>query len=109
MTLSRPINSPTLVSKTIVGQKPEEQKKNAIFQVFFKPRFINKQVKSLTQNAEMTFNIDDVFLRTKYDNKCELRSISVYHTSEELLSGSRSLRSETKRIICRGNMLTRDN
>ena len=69
MTLSRPINSPTLVSKTIVGQKPEEQKKNAIFQVFFKPRFINKQIKSLTQNAEMTFKIDDVFLRTKYDNK----------------------------------------
>ena len=109
MTLSRPINSPTLVSKTIVGQKPEGQKKNAIFQVFFKPRFINKQTKSLTQNAEMTFKIDDVFLPTKYDNKCELRSISVYHTSEELRSGSRSLRSETKRIICRGNMLTRDN
>ena len=42
----------------IVGQKPEEQKKNAIFQVFFKPRFINKQVKSLTQNAETTFKID---------------------------------------------------
>ena len=93
----------------IVGQKPEEQKKNAIFQVFFKPRFINKQVKSLTQNAETTFKIDDVFFRTKYDNKCELRSISVYHISEELRSGSRSLRSETKRIICRGNMLTRDN
>ena len=64
MILCRPINSPTLVSKTIVGQKPEEQKKNAIFQVFFKPRFINKQIKSLTQNAEMTFKIDDVFLRT---------------------------------------------
>ena len=57
MTLSRPINSPTLVSKTIVGQKPEERKKNAIFQVFFKPRFINKQIKSLTQNAEMTFKM----------------------------------------------------
>ena len=52
----------------IVGQKPEEQKKNAIFQVFFKPRFINKQVKSLTQNAETTFKIDDVFFWTKYDN-----------------------------------------
>ena len=57
MILCRSINSPTLVSKTIVGQKPEEQKKNAIFQVFFKPRFINKQIKSLTQNAETTFKM----------------------------------------------------
>ena len=57
MILCRSINSPTLVSKTIVGQKPEEQKKNAIFQVFFKPRFINKQVKSLKQNTETTFKM----------------------------------------------------
>ena len=31
MIYCRPIKSPASVSKTIVGQKPEEQKKNVIF------------------------------------------------------------------------------
>ena len=66
----------------------------------FKQRFINKQLKNLTQIAGTTFKIVDVFLWTKCDNKCALRSISVYHSSEELRSRNRPLRSETDRLIC---------